>query len=127
MAKPIHSYTPKEEGLKLGTGPQDGGEWATYGVPPPAPAWLRLTGALAVPTGVQAALLDAARDEMLKVYPDLSAEAAAIHKIRTEPWCPTGVLARLAKWERTKRNAIEAACGLYGVPPAGLSFTVGGR
>lgn len=126
MAKPIHSYTPMEEGLKLGTGPQDDGERATCGVPHPARAWIRLTGALAVPMGIQAALLDAAREEMVKVYSDLADEAAAIHKIRTEPWCPDGALARLGKWESTKRKAIEAVCDRHGVPLAGLNFTVNG-
>lgn len=86
----------------------------------------RLTGALAIPEPIQARMLEDIVAALRHVYPDLTAEVAAIHKINTEPWCPDGALARWGKWESTKRKAIVAACGLYGVPPAGLSFTVNG-
>ena len=88
---------------------------------------VRLTGALAIPEPIQARMLDDIVEALVHVYPDLSAEAAAILKIRTEPWCPDGVLARLAKWNATKRKALHAACESYNVPHAGLGSLVNGQ
>jgi hypothetical protein len=88
---------------------------------------VRLTGALAIPESIQARMLEDIVEALRHVYPDLSAEAAAIDKIRTEPWCPDGVLARLAKWSATKRKALHAACERYKVPQAGLGILVTGQ
>ncbi len=88
---------------------------------------VRLTGALAIPESIQARMLEDIVEALRHIYPDLRAEAAAIDKILSEPWCPDGVLARLAKWSFTKRKALHAACERYNVPHAGLGITVNGQ
>lgn len=92
-----------------------------------APITVSLTGAGGVPAWAKYRLMDALGAEMLKTYDDLADEAAAIDKILTEPWCPSGALARQGKWESTKRKALEAACARMGVSPVGLDFTINGR
>lgn len=111
-------YPAPEEGLMIGCGrvPEEG---AFYGD-------VRLTGALAISEPLQARLLADIVEGMRQKYPDLGAEAAAVRKILSEPWCPDGVLARIAAWNMNKRNILRRACDRLGLPHAGLSVEING-
>lgn len=93
---------------------------------PPYYVVIRLTGALAIPEMVRSQLVSLVTQDLRQKYPELGAEAEAIRKILSEPWCPDGVVARVVAWNMNKRNILRRACDRLGLPHAGLGIEVDG-